>query len=108
MGNKDGEQEDTIRKKFQEEAKAYQTYRRNKWNECKNQGGHRTLLDQNPLHEWPKIANEFPMLALVAEYVLSIPASSAGAERFFSALAKVLTKDRCSIERNFAGDLITS
>ena len=48
------------------------------------------------------------MLALLAEYILSIPAASAGAERFFSALTKIITKDRCSIERKFAGELITS
>ena len=100
--------EDTIRNNFLKEAKAYQSYRRNNWIECKDKGGHRKLLDNNPLHEWPKIAEEFPMLALVAEYVLSIPASSAGAERFFSALAKIITKDRCSIKRDFAGDLVAS
>lgn len=100
--------EDALRNSFIAESKAYQLYRREKWNECKSNGGFRRLLDQDPLEEWPKIADKFPMLALLAEYILSIPAASAGAERFFSALTKIITKDRCSIERKFAGDLIAS
>ena len=100
--------EDLTRKQFVSETRSYQAYRKKKWNECKEQGGHRFLLDQDPLEEWPKLGSQFPMLALLAEYILSIPAASAGAERFFSALARILTKDRYSIERKFVGKLITS
>ena len=48
------------------------------------------------------------MLALLAEYILSIPAASAGAERFFSALARILTKDRCSISSHMRNRSVKS
>ena len=51
----------------------------------------------NPLTFWRDNKNKYQKLAIVAQKVLSIPASSAPVERLFSIAGKVVRPDRCRL-----------
>ena len=55
---------------------------------------------------WKSQSENFPRLAIVGEYILGIPASSATSERFFSAAGRKVTSDRCSLSEETAEDLV--
>ena len=57
---------------------------------------------------WIKVFSSSGQVSQCLQISLTIPAACAGSERFFSALTRVITDDRCRLERSFAGKLVTS
>ena len=53
--------------------------------------------DCDRLAVWKSQSENFPRLAIVGKYILGIPASSATSGRFFSAVGRTVTSDRCSL-----------
>jgi hypothetical protein len=47
---------------------------------------------------WKKASTRYPMLSLLAKYVLSIPATSVLCERLFSATGQIITKNRAKLD----------
>ena len=57
---------------------------------------------------WYEKKNKYPMLHILAERVLEMTAQSACSERVFSALQKLVTKMRSSIDKDLAGLMVTN
>ena len=55
----------------------------------------------NPLDYWSKEQSNYPFFSRIAESVLSIPASSAAAERIFSIARKIYRPERCRLKLMF-------
>lgn len=59
----------------------------------------------DPLLWWKSNGHRFPHLASLAKKYLSIPASSASAERLFSTSRKIVTELRSSLKSSTISDL---
>ena len=53
-----------------------------------------TILSAHPFAWWEDHAHTLPFLAAVAQWLLSIPASTAATERLFSAAGRIFVKSR--------------
>jgi hAT family C-terminal dimerisation region len=64
-------------------------------------------LNRDPLiDQWPQLQDKYPMLSAIAAKVLECPASIAGSERFFSRLTQIVTPQRSSLQKDFAGSIV--
>ena len=61
-----------------------------------------------PSRSWTTVCQDdnFPRLAIVAKYILAIPASSATSERFFSAAGLTVSSLRCNLSENTTENLL--
>jgi hypothetical protein len=63
------------------------------------------MLSEDPLFFWGNNEKRFPNLSQIAAKVLAIPASIASSERAFSAMNRIVSNERCALEKDFAADL---
>ena len=63
------------------------------------------MLSEDPLFFWGSKEKRFPNLSQIAAKVLAIPASIASSERAFSAMNRIVSDERCALEKDFAADL---
>jgi len=66
------------------------------------------LQTSNPLLFWKELHTRAPHLSRAARDILCIPAQSAAAERIFSAMNTVVTKQRCGLKQKNIGPLVQS
>lgn len=55
---------------------------------------------------WKYYKKQYPTLAALARVILAVPASSASAERVFSAAGRIVTKFRCNIDSDLVNALV--
>ncbi|CAF1510605.1 unnamed protein product, partial [Didymodactylos carnosus] len=62
--------------------------------------------DSNPLLFWHDYQSRFPTLAILARRLFSIPATSAGVERQFSAAGLIINERRASLNPETVEDIL--
>jgi len=60
----------------------------------------------NPLEWWKEHERKYPHIAMLARWILAIPATSAPSERLFSAAGLTIANDRSRLTPHLAADLI--
>ena len=57
-------------------------------------------IESNPLTFWDTNSKKFPLLAVLAKEILSVPSSSSPVERLFSIAGKIFRPERCNLRDN--------